>query len=360
MNRLHRTIMNGETGLFPVWYMRQAGRYLPEYMEIKNKSKGFLDMCLTPETAKTITLQPMERFDLDAAIIFSDILVIPWAMGQGLVYNPGPKLDPLDPAVFNADIEVVKEKLKPVYEAIKLVRKELHEGKSLIGFAGAPWTLLRYMMSGSKSNANSPYTISKNTDPASLDQFDSMFRLEKLSDLIVMHLSEQIKAGCDIVQIFDSWAGELGEDYLIDFCYTPTAYIVEKLKKEFPNVPIIGYPRDIGKDVIEFCHRTGVDVISISSDVDPKWAMKHLPNYTVQGGMDPEILTADPSLGKINVLRNALWYLRQFENSSYIFNLGGGIIKTTDPKTIETLTNCVKQNREFLQFRKATSKKANK
>ena len=151
MNILQKTIMGHETGLLPIWFMRQAGRYLPEYMEIKNKSKGFMHMVLTPDIAKTITLQPIERYDLDAAIIFSDILVIPWAMGQPLTFDPAPKLGELDPQIWQTDLNVIKEKLKPVYKAIELVRMKLDPQKSLIGFAGAPWTILRYMMSGPKN-----------------------------------------------------------------------------------------------------------------------------------------------------------------------------------------------------------------
>ncbi len=350
--------MGHEVGLFPMWFMRQAGRYLPEYMEVKNNSKGFMHMALTPEIAKTITLQPVERFpDLDAAIIFSDILVIPWAMGQPLTFDPGPKLGELDPQIWNTDIDVIKEKLKPVYQAIEKVRMKLDSQKSLIGFAGAPWTILRYMMSGSKNNPNPKYDITYTIKPSDIDQFDAIFRLDKLIKLIIMHLSEQVKAGCDVVQLFDSWAGELGENFIIDWCYNPIAKIVEEFKKLHPNVPIIGFPKGIGKDVKEFCHWTGIDCVSISPEVDPKWAVKHIPQYAIQGGMDPEILTKDPSVAKIDIIRKALYYIRQFEKHPYVFNLGSGILKTTDPKSLGVLIDVVKQNREFIRKRKLEAKK---
>ncbi len=352
MNTFQKTIMNHESGHFPIWFMRQAGRYLPEYMEVKNKSQGFMHMVFTPEIAKTITLQPMERYDLDAAVIFSDILVIPYAMGQPLTFDPGPKLGKLDPQIWNTDLNVIKEKLKPVYQAIELTRMKLDPEKSLIGFAGAPWTILRYMMSGQANNPNPKYDISYTVKPQDIDAFDAIFRLDKLTKIIVMHLSEQVKAGADVVQLFDSWAGELGEDFIIDWCYNPTAKIVEEFKKIHPNVPIIGYPKGIGKDVKEFCHWTGIDCISISSEIDPKWAVKHIPQYAIQGGMDPEILIKDPSVAKIDIIRKALYYIRQFEEHPYIFNLGSGILKNTDPKSLEILINVVKQNREFIKKKK--------
>ena len=358
MTILHKTIMDHEEGLFPMWFMRQAGRYLPEYMEVKNNSKGFMHMVLTPEIAKKITLQPIERYpDLDAAIIFSDILVIPWAMGQPLEFNPSPKLGELDPQIWQTDLNVIKEKLKPIYKAIELTRRELDTKKSLIGFAGAPWTILRYMMSGPKDNPNPAYKITSSIRPQDIDAFDAIFRLDRLTKAIVMHLDEQVKAGCDCVQLFDSWAGELGEDFIIDWCYNPIAKIVEEFKKLHPNVPIIGYPRGIGKDVKEFCHWTGVDCVSISPEVDPKWAVKHIPQYAIQGGMDPEILIKDPSVSKIDIIRKALYYIRQFEKHPYVFNLGGGISKHTDPKSLEILISVVKQNREYFKKRKQVEKK---
>ena len=172
-----------------------------------------------------------------------------------------------------------------------------------------------------------------------------------------MHLSEQVKAGCDVVQLFDSWAGELGENFIIDWCYNPIAKIVEEFKKLHPNVPIIGFPKGIGKDVKEFCHWTGIDCVSISPEVDPKWAVKHIPQYAIQGGMDPEILTKDPLVAKIDIIRKALYYIRQFEKHPYVFNLGSGILKTTDPKSLGVLIDVVKQNREFIRKRKLEAKK---
>ena len=250
---LQRTIMDKEPNLYPVWLMRQAGRYMPEYMAIKNASKGFLDMALTPDKAAEITMQPIKEFDMDAAIIFSDILIIPYALGQPLDYTPGPKLGTFDKKYFDTEMDVFIEKCKPVYEAITKVRSQLCHSKSLIGFAGAPWTLYRYM--------------SGNVLAGNIDEFDGAYMMTRLVDYIVEHLSQQIKAGCDTVQVFDSWASDLGEEHIIPYCYEPTAQIVERLRDLHPDIGIIVFPRLIGEEINNFSKYVNADCISLSDDL---------------------------------------------------------------------------------------------
>ena len=208
LTRLQRTIKNKEAGLNPIWLMRQAGRYMPEYMEIKNNSKGFLDMALTPSKATQITLQPIEAFDMDAAIIFSDILIIPYALGQELDYSPGPVMGKLDYRILQTPLDDFLHRCKPVYEAITQTRQQLDKSKSLIGFAGAPWTLYRYM-SGIHSTLQ-------------LDHKQAQYVMERLTHYVTQHLVEQIKAGCDTVQIFDSWASDIYISHLVPYCFNPS------------------------------------------------------------------------------------------------------------------------------------------
>ena len=276
---LQRTIKDKEPNLYPVWLMRQAGRYMPEYMAIKNASKGFLDMALTPDKAAEITMQPIKEFDMDAAIIFSDILIIPYALGQPLDYTPGPKLGTFDKKYFDTDMDVFIEKCKPVYEAITKVRSQLCHSKSLIGFAGAPWTLYRYM--------------SGNVLAGNIDEFDGAYMMARLVDYIVEHLSQQIKAGCDTVQVFDSWASDLGEEHIIPYCYEPTAQIVERLRALHPDVGIIVFPRLIGEEINNFSKYVNADCISLSDDMKTDWILKRMGSQCLQGGIPPQVLLSE-------------------------------------------------------------------
>lgn len=326
---LQRTILDKEPNLYPIWLMRQAGRYMPEYMAIKNKSKSFLEMCLTPNKAAEITLQPIKAFDMDAAIIFSDILIIPYALGQKLDYTPGPVMGPFDKAIMDTDIKQFVSKCQPVYDAIKLTRQLLDPSKSLIGFAGAPWTLLRYMLANNK--------------PDTMDAFDTHHHIQKLSSYVVEHLSQQIQAGCDIVQIFDSWAGDLGEDYIIDYCFDPTAFIVEQLKQKHPGVGVITFPRLIGKEIRNFTAWCEPDCVSLSNDVPFKYVIKHMGTVALQGGIDPDCLLSD---NKETIMRSVLPLLRQMEGQAYVVNLAHGIDKTTPVENVEFMVEIIKRNRK--------------
>ena len=326
---LQRTIMDKEPNLYPVWLMRQAGRYMPEYMAIKNASKGFLDMALTPDKAAEITMQPIKEFDMDAAIIFSDILIIPYALGQPLDYTPGPKLGTFDKKYFDTEMDVFIEKCKPVYEAITKVRSQLCHSKSLIGFAGAPWTLYRYM--------------SGNVLAGNIDEFDGAYMMTRLVDYIVEHLSQQIKAGCDTVQVFDSWASDLGEEHIIPYCYEPTAQIVERLRALHPDVGIIVFPRLIGEEINNFSKYVNADCISLSDDMKTDWILKRMGSQCLQGGIPPQVLLSER---KEEIIRGTVPMIRQMKDCAYVVNLAHGVNKETPVENVKFFIEIVKRNRE--------------
>lgn len=330
---LQRTIIDKEPNLYPIWLMRQAGRYMPEYMAIKNASKGFLDMALTPSKAKQITLQPIQAFDMDAAIIFSDILIIPYALGQGLDYNPAPVLGPFDPKLFDTDMQTFLNKCEPVYEAIRQTRNELDASKSLIGFVGAPWTLYRYMTGNNK--------------PSTMDPFASRDHIQHLVRYCVEHLAGQIEAGCDTVQVFDSWAGDLEEDFIIDYCFDPTAQIVSEIKTRYPDVGVIAFPRLIGREIKNFTAWCDpfVDCVSLSGDVPIKYLYKHLGTVALQGGIAPEVLL---EFDKETIMRKVLPLLRQMQDMAYVVNLAHGVIKETPVESVSFLVEVIKRFRKHI------------
>jgi len=332
MNRLVNCISKLNTNDTPVWFMRQAGRYLPEFMEIRKKNTDFIKLCLNSELAKKITVQPIERFDLDAAIIFSDILMIPYGLGQGVKFKKGhgPLLDEckLDEIIKITDDEFTK-KLKPVYEAIDKVKKEI-TGKSLIGFVGAPWTLMLYMINRQSPKKNFEFDeIIK--DKKLVDNLS-----EKLVEITCLHIKNQINAGANIIQIFDSWAGLLPEDKLDKFCYEPNYKIVNFVKSL--KIPVICFPRGIKKNYINFCSFVKPDCISIDYEVDPKWISEKINNTVVQGGMDPKTLLKDEE----EIKKQVKLYLDIFKNKPYIFNLGHGVLPETKPETIKLVTTLVR------------------
>lgn len=331
---LQRTIIDREPNLYPVWLMRQAGRYMPEYMAIKNASKGFLDMALSPDKASEITMQPIHAFDMDAAIIFSDILIIPYALGQQLDYKPAPVLGEFTPQIFDTDESVFKNKCEPVYQAIRQTRQQLDSSKSLIGFVGAPWTLYRYMTG--------------NQDPSTMDPFQSRDHIQSLVKFCVTHLSEQIKAGCDVVQIFDSWAGDLEEDYIIDYCFDPTAQIVSEIKTRHPDVGVITFPRLIGREVKNFSAWCDpyVDCVGLSGDVPIKYLYKHMGTVALQGGIDPDLLL---KFSKVDIMRGVLPMLRQMQDMSYVVNLNHGVNKHTPVESVAFLVEIIKRFRQQLK-----------
>ena len=333
MNRLLNCINNKRSSDTPVWFMRQAGRYLPEFMEIRKQNTDFVKLCLNSDLAKEITIQPIKRFDLDAAIIFSDILMIPYGLGQNVNFKKGfgPQLDELQIDISTkVNNETFTNNLKPVYEAIKKVRIEI-EKKSLIGFVGAPWTLFLYMINrqSPKKNFNFEEIIKNNTLTREL--------YKKLEEIICLHIKNQVDAGANIIQIFDSWAGLLPENQLKDYCYEPTKRIVEFVKKL--NIPVICFPRGIGKNYEDFCSSVKPDCISIDYEVDPNWIKKKIKTPIIQGGLDPKILLKN----KEDIEKEVKKYLDIFRDQPYIFNLGHGVLPETKPEIIKFVTNLVRE-----------------
>ena len=335
MSKLFETIINKDSSFIPIWFMRQAGRYLPEFRSIREKNQNFVDLCLKPDLVKEITLQPIKRFNLDATIIFSDILMVPFGLGQFVEFKKGygPKLKK-----FNSDnlLGIEKEnftkKLSPIYDAIKRV-KENTKKESLIGFVGAPWTLFVYMM-----NQESP---KKNFDFNKINKDNALNKklLEKIIESTIWHVEKQIEAGANIIQIFDSWAGLLPEEKLRDYCYEPTKKIVEHIKKF--KIPIICFPKGIGKNYENFCSNVKPDCVSIDTDIDPKWMKGKAQGIAIQGGMDPKILLSD----KDEIKKNVEKYLKIFSGYPYIFNLGHGVLPETKPETIEYIVKTVRERR---------------
>jgi uroporphyrinogen decarboxylase len=313
--------------------MRQAGRYLPEFMEIRKQNTDFVKLCLNSDLAKEITIQPIKRFDLDAAIIFSDILMIPYGLGQNVNFKKGfgPQLDELQIDILTkVNNGTFTNNLKPVYEAIKKVRIEI-EKKSLIGFVGAPWTLFLYMINrqSPKKNFNFDEIIKNNTLTREL--------YKKLEEIICLHIKNQVDAGANIIQIFDSWAGLLPESQLKDYCYEPTKRIVEFVKKL--NIPVICFPRGIGKNYENFCSSVKPDCISIDYEVDPNWIKQKIKTPVIQGGLDPKVLLKN----KEDIEKAVKKYLDIFRNQPYIFNLGHGVLPETKPEIIKFVTNLVRE-----------------
>ncbi len=333
MNNLNEILINKNKACSTIWFMRQAGRYLPEFRKIREKNPNFINLCLNSELSSEITLQPIKRYDLDSAIIFSDILIIPHETGQKVDFkkNFGPILEKFDiEKFFEKSFDDYIDNLQPIYKAINLTREKLHKNKSLIGFAGAPWTLLVYMLN-LKNNADfmdlEKINISK-------EKLKSIFK--KLNKLICLHIENQIKAGADVIQIFDSWAGKIPQNKLDSYCFEPHKEISDfcKLKK----IPLICFPKGIGKKYSEFNKIIQPDGLSIDYEIDPGWAAKNLENVTIQGGMNPKYLLGSDQ----ELVAETKKYLDAFKDVTYIFNLGHGLKPETEPDKLKKLINFVR------------------
>ena len=331
MSLIREVIVNQKTDINPIWIMRQAGRYLPEFREIRKENPNFIKLCLDHKLSSEITLQPLKRFDLDAAIIFSDILMLPYGLNQKVEFkkNFGPILGEINLNKISKldEIDFV-EKLYPVYKAINLVsHNQLTNNKSTIGFIGAPWTLLVYMI-----NKQSPKLNLK--DDFFKDDFLINRLLIILEKFLKVHIKNQIENGAEIIQIFDSWAGLINKKDLPNYIYIPTLSLVEYVKSL--DVPVICFPRGI-KDYKNYCEIVKPDAICIDYDVDPTQIVKEI-NVPVQGGMDPKVLLTDTD----NLKKEAKKYLDIFKDHPYIFNLGHGVLPETDPNMMDYLVKTVK------------------
>ncbi len=331
MSPLHKVIINKDTNINPIWIMRQAGRYLPEFREIRKENPNFINLCLNENLSSEITLQPIRRFDLDAAIIFSDILMLPYGLNQKVDFkkNFGPVLGELNIKDMSRIDEVdFVEKIFPVYKAIKKVsNNNLIKNKNVIGFVGAPWTLLVYMI-----NQQSP----KNNLKKNFFKDDYLINriLLILEKFLKVHIRNQIDNGANIIQIFDSWAGLLDEKDLPNYVYTPTLNLVNFVKTL--GVPVICFPREI-KNYKEFCEIVKPDAISIDYNIDPNYILKNI-KIPIQGGLDPKILLTD----KETLEKETIKYLNIFKDHPYIFNLGHGVLPETKPEMVEHLVSIVK------------------
>ena len=331
MTPIHRVIVNKEVNINPIWVMRQAGRYLPEFRELRKKNTDFIKLCLNPELASEITLQPLKRFDLDAAIIFSDILMIPYGLNQKVEFkkNFGPLLGELNlDKISRLDEIDFVEKIHHVYKAISLVNKnKLTNNKSTIGFVGAPWTLLVYMI-----NKQSPKLSLKK------DFYKDEYLINRvliiLEKFLKIHIKNQIDNGAEVIQIFDSWAGLLNDRDLPNYVYIPTLNIVEYVKSL--SVPVICFPRGI-KNYKDYCDIVKPDSICIDYEVDPNKIRKEI-NLPIQGGLDPKVLLTN----KDNLKKETKKYLDIFKDHPYIFNLGHGVLPETDPNMMDYLVKTVK------------------
>ena len=331
MTPLHQVIRNKNTKIKPIWIMRQAGRYLPEFREIRKLNPDFIKLCLNEDLSSEITLQPLKRFDLDAAIIFSDILMIPYGLNQKVEFkkNFGPTLGQVNINEISKISETdFVERIFPVYKALKKVsNNQITNNKNTIGFVGAPWTLLVYML-----NQQSPKKSLKE------DFFNDNDLIKKilsiLEKFLMIHIKNQIENGADVIQIFDSWAGLLQEKDLENYIYFPTLNLVNYVKSL--NVPVICFPREI-KNYKKFCDIVNPDAVSIDYNVDPKQILKDI-QIPIQGGLNPKVLLSD----KENLKKETIKYLDIFKDHPYIFNLGHGVLPETDPNMMDHLVKIVK------------------
>ena len=334
MSNLKKILVN-KKNCKSVWFMRQAGRYLPEFKKIRSLNPDFINLCLNSELSSEITLQPIKRFDVDSAIIFSDILMVPYALGQkvNFIKNQGPILSKFDLNFFLSNDKIsFSQKLHPVYKAIEITRKKLNKKKSLISFIGAPWTLLIYML-GVKENTNKI-----NYKKIKKNEFEVNVILDKLNEYLCIHIENQINAGADVVQIFDSWAGLLKKEDLPNYCYIPNLKIVEFCKNN--KIPVICFPRGLKENYKEFNNIVKPNGLNLDYEVNPVWSKANLRNVILQGGLDPKILL----LSNEEIKKQATKYLNIFRGSPYVFNLGHGLLPETNPDNVDKLIKLYREH----------------
>lgn len=335
-------VFNGQT-LWPppVWLMRQAGRYLPEYRELRARTGSFWKMCMDPALAAEVTMQPIHRFGFDAAIIFSDILTVPYALGRAIQFDEGvgPSLDAIDSvSQLDDDHDVWKRKLEPAYETLGRVRSQLSSEVALLGFAGAPWTLATYMAAGRGGDEQRAAKLWGYREPESFAAL-----LELIGDCVAQHLIAQIEAGADAVQIFDSWAGGLSEDAFDRWVIVPTKRIVGTVRAALPQARIIGFPRAAAlQGHLRYAQETGVDAVSLDTGVPLSWAVENIPdNITLQGNLDPVALLA----GGAALVRQVRNILDTARGRPFVFNLGHGVLPQTPLEHVAALVEQVRSAR---------------
>ena len=339
MSKMLKALSRQKNEVPPIWLMRQAGRYLPEYKETRKKAGSFLDLCYNVELATEVTLQPIRKFDFDSAILFADILLLPQALGMKLwfVEGEGPRLNSIINGFNINDLkesDYIHEKLEPIYNIVKSIKSKLPSDKTLIGFAGAPWTVATYMVNGRGS---------KEHEETKKYMYQNQISFDKLINIItkatIEYLSKQIEAGADIIKIFDSWAGSLNNEYFIKYSLKPAMKIASNLKKRFPRIKIICFPRGSGENYIHFSKNKFFDCLAIDNNVSRDWIKENIQkNICIQGNLDPLSLV----IGGDYLKKECDLILKKFNNKGFIFNLGHGITPDAKPKNVEMMMKYIR------------------
>ena len=323
----------------PIWMMRQAGRYLPEYRATRAKAGDFLKLCYTPDLAAEVTLQPMRRFGFDAAILFADILLLPQALGAELWFETGegPRLSTITSAADLArlrSVGAIHDTLAPIYETVRILARELPRDTTLIGFAGAPWTVATYMIAGRGTPDQGPAHALKAADRATFAAL-----IDKITEGTIEYLSAQVQAGAEVVKLFDSWAGSLkGQDFT-EFAVKPTARIIAALKARHPGLPVIAFPREAGQGYVGFAHATGADCVAIDNSVSAAWAAENLQkDGCVQGNLAPGHMVTGGADMDAEIKR----IVGAFSGGPHIFNLGHGITPDANPDHVARMIEVVR------------------
>ncbi|MEP2783452.1 MAG: uroporphyrinogen decarboxylase [Pseudoruegeria sp.] len=323
----------------PIWMMRQAGRYLPEYKATRAQAGDFLSLCYNPELAAEVTLQPIRRYGFDAAILFADILLIPQALGADLwfVTGEGPRLSTLTTPVELQGLkptEDIHETLSPIYETVKILSQELPKETTLIGFAGAPWTVATYMIAGRGTPDQGPAHALRQADRATFEGL-----LARITAATIEYLSMQIQAGAEVVKLFDSWAGSLKGDDFNRYALEPARQIIEALKERHPNTPIIAFPREAGQGYVGFAKATGADCVALDNSVTPEWAAA---NVQVDGCVQGNLASSHMVTGGQALVDEAKAIVKAFSKGPHIFNLGHGITPDADPDNVQRMIDAVR------------------
>ena len=327
------TLAGYKTRRPPFWFMRQAGRYLPEYRALREKTDGFLNLCLNSKLACEVTLQPIARFEPDAAILFSDILIVPYGLGMAVdfVEGKGPILEAITDSsdIKRLKLEQRNSRIEATYETVSLCRKRLSRDKALIGFAGSPWTVATYMIEG---GASKNYAKVKSWAYKDEQSFNTLINI--VTTATIDHLSAQIDHGADAVKLFDSWAGVLSPNQFAKWVIKPTKDIVQALKLKHPAVKVIGFPRGSGHQYIDYVDKTGIDAVALDTNIVPSWTAKELEKKVViQGNLDPITLL----VGGEPMLKEAASIIEDIKDRPHIFNLGHGVLPETPPENVEYL-----------------------
>lgn len=340
MKKILRALHGEVQPVPPVWMMRQAGRYLPEYRATRAKAGDFLSLCYTPDLAAEVTLQPIRRYGFDAAILFADILLLPQALGLDLWFETGegPRLSPVTtPEGVRAlkGPDDIHDHLAPVYETVRILARELPKETTLIGFAGAPWTVATYMIAGRGTPDQGPAHRLIAEDRATFEAI-----IARVTEATIGYLSAQIEAGAEVVKLFDSWAGSLkGQDFE-DFAVAPVRQIIQALKARHPDIPVIAFPREAGTHYADFAAKTGADCVALDTSVSADWAAQHVQTEVcVQGNLDPRLMVT----GGDALVRETRRIVQAFSKGAHIFNLGHGITPEADPENVALMLRTIRE-----------------